>query len=242
MIEAQMRGNHVLGERCLAVRMFRRPWKSREEQYRKTVEAVRYSTQKDKWKEGYKLMVRNAMVRAEQFARRCIRRHGRPVVEARRLRQLAMLAGLLVDLRSQPLNDGLATTTEVPNRVVQQLRNLADCRMYMGFRRTWDESDVRFLARVVEDSMPLAKVRIVRALLRRADSQGWVDWDILKRVSQMDGTALGRAIRQWQEVRVAERKDGAVRGVRTSKVRLNAEVRTAIEETGFMRSRDVQRN
>jgi hypothetical protein len=69
-------------------------------------------------------------------------------------------------LRTQAI-DGTATQPELAARVVQQLIELAMAHAIMDDRREVDESDLELIRRVVIDTMPIARRRIMYKLCGR---------------------------------------------------------------------------
>ena len=156
-----------LGQRFVGLRMSRggRSWASRKRDLLHVMDSTR---DKSKWR----LVLRNTMVsHLEALRGRLVSKSGvGAALSASDTDFLVCLADVTVRARTRPLAGGNPSSSEFASRLVQQLKNMAECRATADARDNLDTSDLTFAVRIAQDTLPAAPLRLLRILYKVDDT------------------------------------------------------------------------
>lgn len=79
---------------------------------------------------------------------------------------LAAVADSTVQVRTTPLTKGTPVESEFAGRLIQQLKNLAECHAFADGRTALSQSDYSLVLRVAQDTLPRDHFRLIRGLYR----------------------------------------------------------------------------
>lgn len=150
-----------LGQRFLSFRINRLsvPHSQRVEDLKKIVKSMEG---KKSWKEQLRTTVQLQLDKIERVCK-----GGKiPEVSAGAKEQVLILADLLALARTVPM-DRTAVRPELATRVVQQLMNLGHAHAVADGRSRWNDSELKLIRRVVLDSLPLVRQRLLTFLYRQ---------------------------------------------------------------------------
>jgi len=162
MIDIHSESHRQLGERFLSVRMNRTP-RDFDERRKFAMHIFQSMKDKDIWRAALKDIVTSHVM---ELRERCIKDTPVPEIDEELLRIIIIMADLLAVLRTSAVM-GIAVEPELASRVTQQLIELARARAIADGRDVVDETDVALLKRVVLDTLPLARKRVIETMYRR---------------------------------------------------------------------------
>lgn len=206
-IETMLRNSQLLGERAVICRTKRFPPKSRKEIHDMSKQVLKHADNKQTFKEDLRNFILAQIKRTEWYIRDLDEENARPIRTEKQNDKLCKIAALAVHARSQTLTDGTPISTETPNRLVQQLHHLANLHAMLDFRREVKGTDIAFMRRVAEDTIPIMRRRALKLLVRgfAETPMGWVEYGRLTRVMNCpDDKTVKRMMAIWREVKLIE--------------------------------------
>jgi hypothetical protein len=160
VIDAYSNQLQQLGERFLAYRTFRyQPSHQQACEYLKHV--LRVAPFKHEWQGSLRSAVAEGFDEIKQLAIH----HGQPQIPEPILDKLIAIAHMLTYFRTSPVN-GTPVSGEMASRAVQQLMNIGSIRCVADRRDTWNEEDLSLCRRLVLDTLPATRRRLIQILYR----------------------------------------------------------------------------
>jgi len=162
VIDAYSDQMQQLGERFLTFRTFRYPL-SHTDSAAYIRHVLRVSPNKPQWQADLRAVV------AEQFdtIKALCLQGGQPTIPPNILTTLTQLSHILSQLRTSSIK-GTPVTGEIGLRISQQLMNLGSVRCVSSNRSVWDDSDLDLCRRIVIDTIPAQRRRIIQVLYHSA--------------------------------------------------------------------------
>jgi len=174
-----------LGERFLAIRMGRVPFtlKQRKDFSRRCVGRM---VGKDLWQTELRGKVQGEI---EKISVRALANEKLPELSAEDLEVLLSLADVLCLLRTMPI-EGTAMQPEMGSRVAQQLVGVVKARAFSDSRDLVSAEDVVLARRIVMDSLPVIRRRMMWMLYKRG-FKGHQLGTSAQQIAQVCGTTVG---------------------------------------------------
>lgn len=164
VVDAFSHESQQLGERFLSFRTFRYLPTHREScDYLRHVLAA--SETKALWRNEMTTIVHTAF---DEIKTHALQRPPVPIPDEYR-DEVIIIAHLLAQFRTSPVND-TPVTGEMASRVVQQLINLGSMHAMSDYRETWNESDLTLIKRIVIDTLPVQRRRLISTLYHSANN------------------------------------------------------------------------
>ncbi|KKN66002.1 hypothetical protein LCGC14_0475940 [marine sediment metagenome] len=162
MIDIHSESHRQLGERFMSVRMNRVPmtFLQRRAFARHIFDSM---ADKDVWRAKLRATVSGEI---EKLREKCIRELPIPEVDEKCLHIIIVLADILAILRTSAVA-GVAVEPELASRITQQLVELARSRAISDNRDTVDKEDLQLVRRVVLDTLPISRRRVVQVMYNR---------------------------------------------------------------------------
>lgn len=162
-IDSFMEHHQQLGQRFLSFRI-NRISQSHAQRIADLKNIRRGMNDKEKWKEELRLCVQGALA---ETAVECTK-GGVPSVPADIEERIIIMSDVLALARTVPQNDKGNTVNrpEIASRIMQQLINLGSGHAIVDGRNVLDESDMQLICRVVLDSLPLVRRRLLGYMFR----------------------------------------------------------------------------
>ncbi len=147
-----------LGERFLTFRTYRYQPSHRQccEIIHGVLEAAR---DKDRWQAKFRTIVQDQLDAIRAIARTC----GQPQIPDEIVKPLEAMSHILSYCRTSPIGTH-PVSGEMGSRVAQQLMNIGSVRCIADLRSCWDQSDLTFIRRIVLDTLPIQRRRILQNL------------------------------------------------------------------------------
>ena len=157
VVDAFSKESQQLGERFLSFRTFRYlPTHTESCQY--LTHVLEAASSKAQWRSDMSRIVHESFDTIKLAASR------NPVIDLGPYRDtVIIIAHLLAQFRTSPINS-TPVTGEMASRVVQQLINLGTMHAISDNRSSWDDSDLTLLRRIVIDTLPVQRRRLITIL------------------------------------------------------------------------------
>jgi len=216
--------NQQLGERFLSFRHYRQ-YHAPEAVFLFYDHVFEKSKTKDIWRAKFQETIHTAI---NEVYNKLIANPQLPVVPGPLLEQVKIMAYILSQFRTTPIH-GVPVDAEVGTRVLQQLMDEAMSRCVCDNRMVVDESDIAIVRRIVIDTLPIVRRRILMSLYGKGTESPVLSTKTIEKISRATSSVLP-TMHQYHYLQLVQE----INNQQEVSYKLNANIRALIDKAGLM--------